>query len=137
MKAKEYMRQVQKLDKLIENKMAEKAQWKSIALNITPSMEVDKVQSSSSQQKMADAMNRYIDLDKEIDEYIDKLVDAKKEVLATIEQLKAIEYDILHKVYVQYCSLDEVAIMYDKSYSWATTMHGEALKSVQMILNRR
>ena len=33
MKAKDYLKQLQKLDKLIENKLAERDQWKDIATN--------------------------------------------------------------------------------------------------------
>ena len=137
MKAKDYLQQVQKIDNLIENKLAEKAQWKSIALSSTAPMDGERVQSSGSKQKMSDAMDRVIDLEREIEEYIDRLIDTKREVIATIEQLKATEYDLLHKIYVQNYSLDDVAALKGKSYSWATTVHGEALKSVQIILNSR
>ena len=46
----------------------ERQRWKSIALSITPNASGDRVQSSGSQQKMADAIHRYIDMDKEIDQ---------------------------------------------------------------------
>jgi DNA-directed RNA polymerase specialized sigma subunit len=147
MKAKEFLEQVKKINTLIENKLAEVAQWKAIATSATAGgtdvtingkvHQMDKVQSSGSQQKMADAVIHYVDLEAEINADIDKLIDTKKDVLKVIEQLEAEKYDLLHKVYVQGFTLDEVALKYGFSYSWATTLHGRALKDVQIILDER
>lgn len=137
MDAKQFLRQLKKLDKMIENKIAEKARWKSIAFGTSAKMDGEKVQSSGSQQKMADAVDRYVDIEREINEQIDQLVDARQDVINVIEKLNTTEYDLLHKIYVQYMSLYEVADIYKNSYSWATTVHGRALKNVQAILDQR
>ena len=133
----QFIKQLEKLDLMIENKLAEKARWKEIAFGTSAKMDGEKVQSSGSQQKMADAVCKYVDIEKEIDEQIDKLIDTKKDVISVIEQLNAIEYDLLHKIYVQYIKLYEIPDIYGKSYSWATTVHGRALKKVQAILDQR
>lgn len=137
MKAKDFLKQLRKYEMLIRNKMAEKAQWKAIATGTTARIDGERVQSSGSQQKMADAIGRYIDMEAEIDRAIDKLVDAKNDVIHVIEQLPVDEYDVLHKIYVQYFTLYEVADIHDKSYSWVTTVHGRALQKVQKILDER
>lgn len=137
MKAKDYLKQIEKLDTLIQNKLAEKARWKDIALGITTSTEGERVQSSGSQQKMADAINRCIDIEREIDSFVDSMVDLKKEIIQTIEQLNPTEYDVLHKRYIQNMTFDEIAEAKRKSKSWATTVHGRALQSVQRILDDR
>lgn len=136
-KAKEFLRQLKKLDKMIENKLIEKEQWKAIATGTTAQMGGERVQSSGSQQKMADAVGQYIDIENEINETIDKLIDKKKDVISVIEQLPFTEYDLLHLVYVQYVTLEEAANHYGNSYSWATTVHGRALKNVNRILDER
>ena len=139
MDAKTYLRQLKKLDKLIENKLAEKRHWQDIALGGGSSFPSgDKVQTSGSQQKMADAVCKYINIEEEIDQCIDQLVDTRREVISTIENLNVDEYDLLHKIYVQYMTLNEAADAMDKrSYSWATTVHGRALQHVQKILDCR
>lgn len=137
LKTKEYLQQISKLDKLIENKLIELQQWKSIATGTTASSDGERVQASSNQQKMADAVCRYIAIQEEIDSYIDELVDKKQDVIHTIEQLPTVQYDVLHKVYIQDKSLYEVADMYNKSYPWATSIHGRALKNVQKLLDSR
>ena len=137
MKAKEYLEQLRKLDKLIENKLAEKERWQCIATTTTAQLSGERVQSSGNQQKMADAVCRYRELESEINACIDRFVDQRQEIIATIELLDVTEYDILHKVYVQYMTLQETADALDKSYTWLATMHGTALKQVQRILDER
>lgn len=135
--AKNFLLQLKKTDKLIENKLFEKEQWKSIAMGTSARMGGERVQSSGSQQKMADAVERYIDIESEIDRCIDRLIDTKKDVIGVIEQLDAIEYDILHVVYVQYLTLEDVAQKYDRTYRWAAGVHGRALMNVMKILDER
>lgn len=137
MNAKSYLLQIQKLDKLIENKLQEMTYWKAVATGTTVCSEGDRVQSSGSKQKMADAICRYMQMEDEINAYIDRLVETKQEIIKTIELLNVDEYDLLHKIYVQKKALYEVAIEMDRSYRWVTSVHGRALANVQKILDKR
>lgn len=134
MKAKDYLQQVNKIDAIIKNKLIEKNQWMAIATSTTAYSDGERVQSTGSKQKMADAVVRIVEMQEEINEYIELLVDTKESILKTIENLPTIEYDILHKVYIQGMNLYNVALYYDKTYSWVTTIHGRALKHVQDII---
>lgn len=135
--AKDFLMQLKKIDKIIENKLIEREQWKSIAMGTTSHSEGERVQSSGSQQKMADAIGRYIDIESEIDRCIDRLVATKQDVISVIEQLDTTEYDLLHVVYVQYLTLEDFAEQYGKSYRWAAGVHGRALVNVLKILEGR
>lgn len=136
MKAQEFLRQVRKLDLQITNKLIEQQQWKDIALGITANMDGERVQSSGAKSKMANAVEKCVDMEAEIDSLIDKLIDTKKEVIQAIERLDSpTEYDILHRRYIQFLSLQEIADHYKKDYGWATTTHGRALKSLQAVLD--
>lgn len=138
MKAQDFLRQVRKLDLQITNKLIEQQQWKDIALGITANMDGERVQSSGSKSKMANAVEKCVDMEAEIDSLIDKLIDTKKEVIQTIERLDSpTEYDVLHRRYIQFLSLQEIADHYRKDYGWATTTHGRALKSLQEILDEK
>lgn len=133
-----FLEQVERLDARIKNKLIEKQQWKEIALGITASMEGERVQSSGAKSKMANAIERCVDMEAEIDSLVDILIDTKKEVIQTIEGLYSpIEYNVLHMRYIQFKDLQEIADHYNKEYGWATTTHGRALKNVQCILDRR
>jgi DNA-directed RNA polymerase specialized sigma24 family protein len=99
-------------------------------------MDGERVQSSGGKSKMADAVNKCVDIESEVDGLIDKLIDTKKEVIQAIEQLDSpTEYDVLHRRYIQFMSLQDIADHYKKDYGWATTTHGRALKSLQAILD--
>ena len=137
MKAQDYLKQLEKLDAIIQNKMIEKAQWKDIALGVTAHSDGERVQSSGSQQKMSDAIDRCIDIENEINKLIDRLIDTKLEITKTIEMLNGTEYDVLHKRYIQNLTFDEIGAAKGKSKSWATTVHGRALQSLQRILDER
>lgn len=133
-----YLEQVRRLDTMIQNKLIEKQQWMEIATSITANTDGERVQSSGAKEKMANAVIKCVDMEAEIDRLVDKLIDTKKEVIQTIEQLNSpIEYNLLHMRYIQYKSLQEIADYYRKDYGWAKTTHGRALSSVRMIREKK
>lgn len=136
MYAKEFLLQIKKLDKLIENKLVEIQQWKAIATNCTTNMSGERVESSHNPRSKENAICKYMDLEAETQKDLEKLIKTKKDVIGVIEQLDTIEYDVLHKIYVQDFTLQDVASLYQRHYGWATTAHGRALKQVQDILNK-
>lgn len=130
-----FLEQVEKLDARIKNKLIEKQQWKEIALGITASMDGERVQSSGAKSKMANAVERLVDAEAEIDSLVDELIDTKKKVIQTIERLdSATEYKLLHLRYIQYVPLKNIADEWNVEYTTITTTHGRALKNVQRIL---
>ena len=137
-KAQARLERVEMIDTVVKNKLIEQRQWHDLALSITANMGGEKVQSSGSQSRMADALNKCMDMETEIAGAVDKLVAEKREIVAVIEQIDSpVEYDVLHRRYVQYKSLQEIADHYKKEYGWATTTHGRALANVQSILDRK
>ena len=136
--AQKYLEQVEKIDTIIRNKLIEKRQWMDIALGITAETGGDRVQSSGTQSKMADAVARCVDMEAEIDSYVDRLVDIKQEVTQVIEKLDSpTEYNLLHLRYIQFKTLWQIAEDYDRDYGWVTTTHGRALAHVQEILDEK
>ena len=139
MDAKVFLKRVKMLDTKIKNKLIEIQQWRDIAMNITTNGFGERVSSSGgSSSKMADAIDKCVDMEREVDSLIDELIDIKREVIKTIEELdSATEYNVLHLRYIQFLSLQDIADKYHKEYGWATTCHGRALKNVQRILDKR
>lgn len=154
MKASNFMEQVQKIDRMIENKQNEREHWLMMAMSTTASAAPEtgvRVHSSGSKQQMADAVDRSIDIGAEIEKTICRLYEARQQIISVIEQLPMDEYDLLHKVFIGkvvvdkktgkkrivYMSLQEVADERGKSYSWATTLKGTALAKVQRIIDKQ
>lgn len=137
-KAQIYLEQVEKLDSIIMNKLIEQRQWKDIALGITANMDGERVQSSGAKSKMSEAIIKCVDMETEIDRLIDELVDTKKDVIQTIEQLYSpTEYNVLHMRYIQYKTLQEIADQYGKDYDWAKLTCKRGCDHVQVILSRK
>lgn len=147
----DYLKQLETWDVIIQNKIAEQDQWKLAAHGITAHLDGERVQSSGSKQKMAEAIDRYVDLEREIAEHIDRLIDKKCEVISLLDKLAYVNktyYDVLHKMYIgkvimqnngimvtERMDFTDIADLYGKSYSWVTTIHGRALQSFQKILD--
>jgi hypothetical protein len=135
--AKIFLEQVEKLDNLIECKQIEKQQWHDLALSITASMGGERVQSSGSQSKMADAVTKCVAMEDEIARVIDTLIATKSEVVHTIEQVdNPTWYKLLHMKYIQHLELITIADNLNSSYDWAKSTHGRAVKAVQDILEK-
>ena len=96
MEAKEFLKQPERLDLRIKNKLIEKQQWKDIALGITANMDGERVQSSSNtKSKMGDAVIKCVDMEAEIDSLIDELIDKKKNVIQVLENVNIMQYNHL------------------------------------------
>lgn len=147
MKAKKYMLQVRKINRILENKANEAAQWRLLAMSVTAAPPPDtgvRVQSSGDKQRMASAIIAALDVQEQISAAIAEQVAKRQEIIAVIEQLPEVEYDVLHKMYIgtaaqdghmSYYTLDDVARAYDRSYAWAKGIHGRALADVQRIVD--
>ena len=118
MRAKEYLKRIRKIDLMIKNRLTERQQWVDMALSITAQSNGERVQSSGRQQKMADAIVEYLDIGGDEGGEIGQLKEERREIIATIEQLNVVEYDLLHRVYVQQLSFQDVADANERSVDW-------------------
>jgi DNA-directed RNA polymerase specialized sigma24 family protein len=137
-KAEVFLERVEMIDAIVPNKLIERQQWYDLALSITSHMGGEKVQSSGSQSKMADAVIKCHDMEAEILSSVEKLVTEKQKVVSTLEKLDSpIEYKILHMRYIQYIPLVEIADRLGMEYTNVTTIHGRGKKHVQELLERQ
>lgn len=133
MNAEEYLQRVEKIDAMIRNKKIEAEQWRYIAQGSSGAIEGDRVQSSGNQQKMEAAVAKYVDTEEEIKQ----LVMQKDDIIHTIEQLGVNEYDVLHKLYIQFMDMNEVAEQKGKSYEWVKAKRKKGLRLLQGILSKK
>ena len=129
MQAEEYLEQIDKFDKMIANKLKEVIKWQTIASNTVANGESERVQTSGSQQKMADAVHKYLDIEAEIEEVKEK----RRDIINVLESLPAREYDLLHKIFVQRIPVKEI----DVTKSTRKRIYKRAIANVQSILDER
>lgn len=135
--AQKFLAKVELIEAIIQGKLIEQRQWKDMALGITANMDGERVQSQGSLSKMADALDKCIDMEAEINRTVDRLIDTKRRVTAVLEQLETpSDYKLLHLRYIQFVDLKDIAVMWGKDYTTITTAHGRALKNVQAILDK-
>lgn len=135
MTAKEYLRQIRSCDRTITNKLEEVTKLNELMLNVTSAWKSDVVQSGGSGDKLGDTVAKIIDLQKEINEEIDRSVDLRREVMATIDKVEESDLrDILYRRYLRFESWEEIAVGTAYTYRHVLRLHGIALKKVSEIM---
>ena len=132
MTTKEYLNQIERLDKMITNKLSEIYQLKIMACSITVSGDSERVQTSGNQDKLGSTIAKIVDLERETDELVDSLVDKRKEILRQIDNMKNIDhYDVLHKHYVERRTFQDIADSGNWSIRQVFNIHGRALQEFE------
>ena len=110
MDTKQYLSQIERLDKMIQNKLSEIYQLKTMACSVTVSNDGDRVQNSGDKDRMGTTVAKIVDLERETDELVDSFVDLKKETMLIIRMIKSERHrEILFKKYLEQKSLYEIA----------------------------
>ena len=136
MDARVYLQQIAKDDKLIQNKCVEVYQLRCLATSVTAQMGTEPVQTSGVSDKVGNITAKIVDLEAEINRMIDKFIDDKQVRIKVIEQIDdELQYNILHKHYVQGKKFREIAEEEHYTEVHISKQHQKALKKVQKIIN--
>ena len=128
MDTKQYLRQIERLEKQIQNKLAEIYQLRTMANSATMKNNVDKVQKSSKEDQLGMIVAKIVDMEKEVDDMIDR----RCLIVNQIEGLENVEdYDILAKRYILKQDLKVLAIDRKVSFRYIKKIHSRAIKSFE------
>lgn len=135
MESTKYLREIKKLDSIINSQLDEVDSLYAMITRITPVLKDDVVTGSGNTDKIGNAIAKITDLKEEINRDIDKLVDKKREASALLKKLEnPLHYEVLHKRYVMFESFEQIAFEIGKTYRWACALHGRALQEFDKIL---
>lgn len=135
MTTKTYLGQIERLDRMIQNKLSEINQLKHIATSITIAPKEVNVQVSSDKDRMGNAVAKIIDLERETDFLVDRFVDLKKEVYQKISMLKSTRHKyILIQKYLKYKSIYEIAEELKMTDRGCKKAHKKALEEFEKII---
>lgn len=149
MKARTYLEKVKKQDAQIDALIEEIATLDAIAKKTTSVMGDERVQASTSQQKMADTVGKIVDLKTELNAEIDRFIDYRNEVLKLIDvACDADCHKLLHKRYIGtydtekgriiFKTWEQIAVEMGFTYQWVSDgLHKRALSQVQKVLDER
>ncbi len=128
MTTKQYLNQIDRINRMINNKLAEIYQLKTMVCSISVSVNEDKVQSSSDKDKLGSAVAKIVDLENEINKAIDVYVDKKERIVSQIDSIKDImEYQVLFSRYIEHKTFEQIAEDNDYSVRQILRIHGNAL----------
>lgn len=128
MDTKQYLRQIERLDKMIQNKLSEIYQLKTMACGVTVSNNKERVQVSYDKDRLGNAVSKIIDLEKDVDRLVNTFIDKRSKI---IEQIDGMEdpnmYHVLFLRYVAKKNFDEIAKEMNYSRMQINRIHGNAL----------
>ena len=131
MTAKEYLSQAFHIDQRISSKLSQVMRLREAATNCTATLTDMPRPDSPSRQQMADTICKIVDLEREINEDIDRLVDLKADARKAINAVTDPDQQLILELrYLCYKPWNE--IMTELGYSEPTVyrLHGEALKKI-------
>lgn len=134
MDTKQYLSQIERLDKMIQNKLSEIYQLKTMACSITVSNENDRVQTSSDNDRLGSVVSKIVDLEKETNKLVDSFIDKRSHIISQIDELDNIDYyHVLSMRYVARNTFEEIASKTNWSIRKVFSIHGEALKEFERL----
>lgn len=102
METKEYLQQIGRYDRLINNKLVELAQYRSMACSVSAVKNDERVQSSPSYDTMDKIVSKIEQMENEIDMLVDRYIDSKRIIISQIDSMSdEMTYQILFSRYVE------------------------------------
>ena len=131
MQAKEFLNKIRHIDMMIDCKLEQTSNLRSRLTSINVSMG-ERVQSSLDPDKFTNTISKIVELEKEINDDIDKLVDLKSIARKAIESLDDdVEKMVLYKRYFENKTFEQISV--ELNYSWRRIhqFHSDALKNLE------
>lgn len=137
--AKIYLMEIEKLDIKINQKCDMLSELRTNRFNVQAvDFSKEKVKSST-KNNVNNLSDKLLDLENEINEDIDNFYDMKNKIINEIHQLNKKDHiKVLHKKYIEYKSLELIAVEMNYSYRHVKRLHGYALNDfLENVLRKR
>ena len=132
MTAKEYLSQARYLDARINTKIKQLEALNTLATSATSVLTGMPHSPNKATSKMADIVDKIVDLQAEINRDIDALVDLKGEMRSKLEMVPAEDYKaILEMRYLCFMSWEQIASNLGLSVPYTCKLHDRALKGFE------
>lgn len=132
METKKYLQQIGRYDRLINNKLVELAQYRSMACSVSAVKNDERVQSSPSYDTMDKIVSKIEQMENEIDMLVDRYIDNKRIIISQIDSMSdEMTYQILFSRYVEQKTYEKMAIEMNYCYKQIIRRHGKALQEFE------
>lgn len=132
MTTKEYLGQISRLNRMINNKLTEIAQLKDMAASISAPQSGERVQTTPNFDKIGTKYAKIDEMERKIDGMVDELVDKKEKIIQQIDSMEDENtYNILFARYIEKKTFEVIAT--EMKYSWrqVVRLYGTALKQFE------
>ena len=134
MTTKEYLSLIERLDRMIQNKLSEISQLKRMAISITVEPKDVNVQTSSDKDRMGTAVAKLVDLERETDNLVDEYIDKRKRIVEQIDSISDTNmYHVLSEKYIARKDLSVIAVEMGYSFKQVCRIHGNALSEFEKL----
>ena len=135
MNAEEFLEQYGDITAKIKRKKRLKDTLESQMFNVTSHLTPDKVQSSGSLQKIAEAVEEALDLENEIKELFILKNKVRKEIESVIDRVSLKRGEVLYEKYLVLTPEEDIAAVIDRSEDRVGKLIKEGQEEVQCILD--
>ena len=132
MDTKQYLNQISRLDRMIQNKLAEISQLRELAMSISAVKNEERVQTTPNFDKIGTAYCKIEEMEEKLDKLIDEYVDKKNLIISQIDGIEnETYYEILFARYIEKKTFEKIAD--EMTYSWRQVirLHGRALQEFE------
>lgn len=132
MTTKDYLNQVGRLNRMINNKLIEIAQLKELACSISAIQTGERVQTTPNYDKIGTAYAKIDEMERKLDKLIDTYVDKKNHIIGQIDGIEdEMLYNILFARYIERKTFEKIATELEYSWRQIIRLHGKALKQFE------
>lgn len=132
MDTKQYLNQISRLDRMINNKLSEIGQLRELSYGISAVTNEERVQTTPNFDKIGTAYCKIAEMEEKLDKLIDEYVDKKNLIISQIDKIEnEIYYDILFARYIEKKTFEKIATDLNYSFRNTTRLHGKALKEFE------
>ena len=134
MDTKQYLEQIHRLDKQIQNKLSEIYQLKTMACSVSVSNDSERVQTSVRNDKLEKVVAKIVDMERETDSLVDTFIEKRNHIINQIDKIENTDYyHILSMRYVGNDTFEEIAKNTNWSIRKVFSLHGKALQEFERL----
>ena len=132
MDTKQYLQQISRLDRMIQNKLAEISQLRELAMSVSAVKNEERVQTTPNFDKIGTAYCKIEEMEEKLDKLIDEFVDKKNLIISQIDKIEnETYYEILFARYIEKKTFEKIADEMNYSFRNTTRLHGQALREFE------
>ena len=132
MKTKDYLSQVSRLNKMINNKLSEISQLRELSISISAIGNDEKVQTSPNFDKIGTEIAKIDELESNLDKMIDEYLVKRERIIAQIDTMEEESvYQILFSRYIEKKTFEKIATEMEYSWRQIVRLHGKALQQFE------